>query len=247
MVAASRCAGPARRMHTAHGAPRTDHDRCTARAAGTAWLAPPRRSRRAMAHRADALVSRSVRSAGRLHRRPARARRAQHPGRVARAVVGRPFGRGRGAEAAPRRAEVEHAARERLELTLMGVSSRRLPSPASASRRSSGCVAGRLRTRWPQTFAPIHRLLLNKYYVDELYNATIVQPIKAVRSRGCGAGSTCASSTAPSTAPARSSLAVPPCCGACRPDRSVPMPGRCSSGVDPGALAYYLWQMTPLL
>ncbi len=27
-------------------------------------------------------------------------------------------------------------------------------------------------------FAGVHRLLLNKYYVDELYNATIVQPIK---------------------------------------------------------------------
>ena len=27
-------------------------------------------------------------------------------------------------------------------------------------------------------FAGLHRLLLNKYYVDELYDATIVQPIK---------------------------------------------------------------------
>jgi NADH-quinone oxidoreductase subunit L len=29
-----------------------------------------------------------------------------------------------------------------------------------------------------RTFAPIHKLLLNKYYVDELYDAAIVQPIK---------------------------------------------------------------------
>ena len=29
-------------------------------------------------------------------------------------------------------------------------------------------------------FKPIHRLLLNKYYVDELYDATIVQPVQAV-------------------------------------------------------------------
>jgi NADH-quinone oxidoreductase subunit L len=28
------------------------------------------------------------------------------------------------------------------------------------------------------SFAPIHRLLLNKYYVDELYDAAIVQPVK---------------------------------------------------------------------
>jgi NADH-quinone oxidoreductase subunit L len=29
-------------------------------------------------------------------------------------------------------------------------------------------------------FAPVHRLLLNKYYVDELYDAAIVQPIKKI-------------------------------------------------------------------
>ena len=28
-----------------------------------------------------------------------------------------------------------------------------------------------------RSFAPVHRLLLNKYYVDEVYDATIVQPI----------------------------------------------------------------------
>ena len=41
-------------------------------------------------------------------------------------------------------------------------------------------------------FAGVHRLLLNKYYVDELYNAVIVQPIKKVSSgllwRGVDAG-----------------------------------------------------------
>jgi len=35
-----------------------------------------------------------------------------------------------------------------------------------------------------RTFAPIYRLLLNKYYVDELYDATIVQPIKVVSQEG---------------------------------------------------------------
>jgi len=33
-------------------------------------------------------------------------------------------------------------------------------------------------------FASVHRLLLNKYYVDEIYDATIVQPIKAASREG---------------------------------------------------------------
>jgi NADH-quinone oxidoreductase subunit L len=41
-------------------------------------------------------------------------------------------------------------------------------------------------------FAGAHRVLLNKYYVDELYNAVIVQPIKKMSSgllwRGVDAG-----------------------------------------------------------
>ena len=39
-----------------------------------------------------------------------------------------------------------------------------------------------------RTFAPIHRLLLNKYYVDELYDAAIVQPIKVVSQEGLWRG-----------------------------------------------------------
>jgi NADH-quinone oxidoreductase subunit L len=41
-------------------------------------------------------------------------------------------------------------------------------------------------------FAGLHRTLLNKYYVDELYNAIIVQPIKRISTtalwRGMDAG-----------------------------------------------------------
>jgi NADH-quinone oxidoreductase subunit L len=37
-------------------------------------------------------------------------------------------------------------------------------------------------------FAPIHRLLLNKYYVDEIYDAAIVQPIHAVSREGLWRG-----------------------------------------------------------
>jgi len=39
-----------------------------------------------------------------------------------------------------------------------------------------------------KTFAPIHRLLLNKYYVDEFYDAVIVQPIKVVSQQGLWRG-----------------------------------------------------------
>jgi NADH-quinone oxidoreductase subunit L len=35
-----------------------------------------------------------------------------------------------------------------------------------------------------RSFAPIHQLLLNKYYVDELYDAAVVQPIKVVSRDG---------------------------------------------------------------
>ena len=46
--------------------------------------------------------------------------------------------------------------------------------------------------RMAERFAGVHRLLLNKYYVDELYNAVIVQPIKRISSgllwRGVDAG-----------------------------------------------------------
>src|SRR5204863_1136726 len=37
-------------------------------------------------------------------------------------------------------------------------------------------IPARLAAQYPG----LHRLLLNKYYVDELYDATIVQPIKVV-------------------------------------------------------------------
>jgi len=35
-------------------------------------------------------------------------------------------------------------------------------------------------TRVARSAAPVYTLLLNKYYVDEIYNATIVQPIKGI-------------------------------------------------------------------
>src|SRR5262249_20768 len=35
-------------------------------------------------------------------------------------------------------------------------------------------------TRVARSAAPVYTLLLNKYYVDEIYNALIVQPIKGI-------------------------------------------------------------------
>ena len=66
----------------------------------------------------------------------------------------------------------------------------RAPSPSAASwwPRSSGCSGARLPPTWRASFAPIHRLLLNKYYVDELYDATIVQPVQAVSREGLWRG-----------------------------------------------------------
>jgi NADH-quinone oxidoreductase subunit L len=80
------------------------------------------------------------------------------------------------AEAVPEGASAAHD-ETRLELTLMGVSTvvaltgigvaaffflRRRDRAAALAQRLSG----------------VYRLLLNKYYIDELYNAAIVQPIK---------------------------------------------------------------------
>ena len=42
--------------------------------------------------------------------------------------------------------------------------------------------------RMAQQYSGIHTLLLNKYYVDEVYDATIVQPIKVVSTEGLWRG-----------------------------------------------------------
>jgi len=83
-------------------------------------------------------------------------------------------------EASGGEAVVEEAS---LELTLMVISS------VIAILGIAVATAIWLRSRqfadsMARTFAPIYRLLLNKYYVDELYDATIVQPIKVVSQEG---------------------------------------------------------------
>ena len=81
----------------------------------------------------------------------------------------------------PQAAEV--AAQGGLELTLMAVSSVVAVAGIGiagffflANRQASDAVARR--------FSGLHRLLTNKYYVDEIYDATIVQPIRIVSEEG---------------------------------------------------------------
>jgi NADH-quinone oxidoreductase subunit L len=92
-------------------------------------------------------------------------------------------------ESLPQPAGEEHApaADERTELMLMGVSS------GVAFAGIGIAVYFWLRNRAAadgiaRRFAPLHRLLLNKYYVDEIYDAAIVQPIKLSSTGGLWKG-----------------------------------------------------------
>ena len=72
-------------------------------------------------------------------------------------------------------------------------------------------------------FSGVHRLLLNKYYVDEIYDAVVVQPIKQLSSGALWKGVDAASSTVWSTASASASGLQLRRCAACRPARFAPM------------------------
>ena len=79
----------------------------------------------------------------------------------------------------------EHGAvgEEELELTLMAVS-----SGIAIAGIALACFIWVMRRQiadsMARSFAPIYRLLLNKYYVDELYDASVVQPIVVVSREG---------------------------------------------------------------
>jgi NADH-quinone oxidoreductase subunit L len=100
-----------------------------------------------------------------------------------------PRAAGAAAEGATAAAEGEAAAasHDTLERMLMGVSS--VGAAAGiwfayfvwVKRRSIAENAAR-------EFAPVHRLLLNKYYVDEIYDAAIVQPIRVASQEGLWRG-----------------------------------------------------------
>ena len=70
-----------------------------------------------------------------------------------------------------------------LELTLMGVSTA-IAVAGIALAYFIWVRRRRVADNMAREFPVLHRLLLNKYYVDELYDATIVQPIKAASTEG---------------------------------------------------------------
>ena len=81
-------------------------------------------------------------------------------------------------------AEGDHAS---LEITLMVVSS--LVAFAGIGLATFLWLKRRdIPARLAQQYSGVHRLLLNKYYVDEIYDATIVQPIKMVSEEGLWRG-----------------------------------------------------------
>ena len=167
------------------------HRRTTHRHRGT-W---PRRPRHAPARRAAGDGARADRAGDRLgrrrlRRRAARARRQQSARALPRAELRRAARAGR-TSAAPasgvrpqaeqrKRAEPAHGS----ELGADGA------SRAGRARRHRHRVlllpeaTARRATRWPSSFSGLHRLLLNKYYVDEIYDAAIVQPIRIVSEEG---------------------------------------------------------------
>ena len=80
--------------------------------------------------------------------------------------------------------DAEHIA---LERTLMGVSS----AIAIGGLLVAAFIWLRRREiadQMARSFAPLHKLLLNKYYVDEIYDATVVKPIEAVSREGLWRG-----------------------------------------------------------
>jgi NADH-quinone oxidoreductase subunit L len=93
---------------------------------------------------------------------------------------------GAAAETPPVAAEDEHA-KEALELQLMALSSAVALFGVGLAwfiwlRRPE--IATGMAARFPG----LHRLLLNKYYVDELYDVTVVQPVKVVSEDGLWRG-----------------------------------------------------------
>jgi NADH-quinone oxidoreductase subunit L len=76
--------------------------------------------------------------------------------------------------------EADHSS---LEVTLMGVSLT-IALAGIAFAYFVWIKRRRVADNMVREFPGLHRLLLNKYYVDELYDATIVQPIKAASTEG---------------------------------------------------------------
>jgi NADH-quinone oxidoreductase subunit L len=105
--------------------------------------------------------------------------------RAAAAVAGEPAAAP--AEPAAAAGEAAGESHEALEFTLMAVST----AIAVAGIWFAYFVWVKRRTiaeNAARELAPVHRLLLNKYYVDEIYDAALVQPIKIASQEGLWRG-----------------------------------------------------------
>ena len=92
-----------------------------------------------------------------------------------------------GEPAAAAAAEAATHEEEVLELTLMGASSG-IAILGIAIATFIWLRRRQIADSMARSFAPVYRLLLNKYYVDEVYDATIVQPIHVVSREGLWRG-----------------------------------------------------------
>jgi len=81
----------------------------------------------------------------------------------------------------------EAAGEEALELTLMAVSSG-IAVAGIAIAFFIWVMRKELAAGLAASFGPLYRLLLNKYYVDELYNASVVRPLGVVSREGLWRG-----------------------------------------------------------
>ena len=91
------------------------------------------------------------------------------------------------AEATPAEGAVAEEDHTALELTLMAVSLT-IAVAGIALAWFVWVKRRRLAENAAREFPTLHRLLLHKYYVDEIYDATIVQPIKAASTEGLWRG-----------------------------------------------------------
>ena len=90
-------------------------------------------------------------------------------------------------ECLPGAAEAAAGDHTALELTLMAVSSL-LAFAGIGLATFLWLKRKEIPARMAAQYPGVHRLLLNKYYVDEVYDATIVQPIKVVSTEGLWRG-----------------------------------------------------------
>ena len=110
-----------------------------------------------------------------------------HPSFEAHAVPGEGAAETRGAAETPAASAEGAESHDSTELMLMGISTGiALAGIGIATyfwlrnRRAADAMAER--------FRPVYGLLLNKYYVDEIYNALFVQPIKLLSTKGLWRG-----------------------------------------------------------